>query len=158
MLLIVKEIFDFLVELNYDCVDTEKSTMKYIEETSCYQIGLRAKNGDLCDLFFEISEDNVVNINIGKGYGEYLFSQDILNLQDIYKLRNTLRNLFTNSIEENLIFCNDKLTKCEYTIMCEIDGKNLPYHFASNFGSCWFWQMKWDKKNIYNAWLNKKTE
>lgn len=106
-------------------------------------------------LFFEISENNFVNIHIGKGYGEYLYNQKIENWEDVFKLRSTLNDLFYNSVKEKLVYCNDKLIRCEYTVLYEEHGVVKPYEFSSYFGTCWFWQIKQEKENRYSAWIEK---
>jgi hypothetical protein len=157
ILLIVREIFNFIIEINFDDVNCEDSITEYNDETNCYEIALIGKNNLKCNLFFEISENNIINIHIGKGYGEYLFSQKIESLQDLHKLKYTLNDLFCNPIREKLIYCNDKLILSEYKVPYNLDGKISEYKFTSFLGSCWFWQMKWNKENEYKPWLEKTT-
>jgi hypothetical protein len=154
-LLVVKEILSYINEIEPNAIDPNHSTCGVNEETQCFVIRLISNNSSKCELNFEVTENVVVNIHIGKGWGEYLFSQKHTEWSDITKLRSTLNDLFTFPIEEELVYCEDKIIRCQYIVPYEEDGLTKPYIFKSVFGTCWFWQEKWEKKSTYEAWLPK---
>lgn len=148
--IILRELVEFFLRIGPNMID-ESSRFESIGVTATFH--LLSKSGRNCEAHFLI-DANWLTIQIGKGWGEFLFAQEIKDWTDVKKLRDALNDFFCNPVSEVLVFCDHKLLQCRYSIPFKGERGDEVYTFGSKFGFCWFWQTKRIERHEYDRWLS----
>ena len=147
---------NFVDDIDKKLINFKKSKFSFNKDLSSFVVTLIPINESFCDLYFYIYKDSKIDIQIGKGFGEFLYFQEIKSISDLWKLKSTFEDLFYYTIEEEITYCNDRIIKSKYHMTIHYSNKHTePFNFSSFFGACWFWKIKRIEKRTYNPWISK---
>ncbi|MEP1035102.1 hypothetical protein [Ekhidna sp.] len=125
---------------------------KFIIKEDSYLIKLFPKENSCCPIFFEMLNQNEIDIQLNQG-GEYLYLQPIQNISDGLKLRNAVSDILRNEIIEEVLKIEGSIRKVTYTVYQTIDGKSRPYVYSNVLGQILPWKKKDREKITYQPWI-----
>jgi len=150
---LLRVFLDFIDKVDEETFEQSELLITEREKVDTIIVNLKCKQNIRCNLSFYVSKNNIVDILVGIGDGEYLFNQQMTDYPDIDSLFETLYDLFYNPVHEELVYCNDKIIKCKYSIPYYFKGKMTDYKFSSVFGACLPWKTKVIRTNDYEPWI-----
>jgi hypothetical protein len=145
---ITKEILEQILEIEDSKID-EKSSI-YLSENKSLDIELLPRNVTNFPIFINLS-NNVIDIQIDKG-AEYLYLQEILDFNDLKKLKDTLNDLLSNEVSCELYLKNNEVKKVFYTIPYSENGERKEYSFGKILGATWFWNKNTVEHRKFESW------
>jgi hypothetical protein len=146
---LIKIILEEIMDIEKQKWDIKNSRIKYGET---FQLNLVSKNAKNCDIYFEICEPCIVDIQLGRG-AEYLFRYRHIDFSDTYKLRDSIKDILDNQILENLTLCNGKISKVDYTVTHTFSKtESIKHNYSVILGGCFFWNKKTKTSRIYQSW------
>jgi len=140
-------ILDFILKIDFELIDLEKSLLSF----SDLKVELVSNKGKYCDIYYEVTNGNNVDIQIGYG-GEYLYNQMIRNDNDMVLLRRSLEDIFYRKIIEKITYCGEKIIQSNYTVFHDENFDVEKSNFSANFGNCWFKKKK-IRLTEYSPWI-----
>lgn len=148
---LIEVLLDVILELDYDKIDSKCSQL---EISDSFQVNIISKNGKHCDLYFEVLDDNYLDIQIGKGGCEFLYYFKIDEYSKLNRVKKLIHLLLSTNIDEELTYCNNKLIKAScflnFPTGSDINENN---QFTIILGGCLFNESKQIVKNHYQPWF-----
>lgn len=148
---LIGELLDTVLSLDFEKIDQKKSALM-ISDT--FRIDILGEKNKFCDLYFEVLDDNIIDIQIGKGGCEYLYYFKVDDYSKLNKLKLELNELLKMQIQEELTYCNERIIKAHCIL---IDKGNLGLKNNKEYkivlGNCLFNAKKSVIKRNYDSWV-----
>lgn len=151
-LVLIKTILEGLVNLNEENIDT--SSVINFDESNNLEIRLIPNSKDYISVYISVFDDCVVDIQIDQG-GEYLYLEKIFDWSGIFKLRETLFDLFNNEISSKYHVVNEKIKKAFYKVPYKENNQEKCYEFGIVLGGIWFWNKIEIIEKTYKSWVTR---
>lgn len=145
---IIKIVIDELNKVDFEIVDSNKSSIK-IKETS-FELYLHSTSDN--PFIYIYAENSIVEVQIGQG-AQFLALTNLADESDIAKFEQVIKDLFHSSFHETLFYKGDNVITAKYCVC--LDNCTRDYKFSVHFpiGLNKVFKKKKVTEQLLSAWI-----